>query len=75
MRDLIEALEIFLKYVICDRDSNDRYAPFHCEHDVLMVVCVEPDDVEPADIKRLDKLGFFPDGESGCFISYRYGSA
>ncbi len=68
MKDLIEALKIFLKY-------GDPYAPTHCEHDVL-TVCIDPADVSEADRNRLDELGFFPASEDdACFCSFRFGSA
>jgi hypothetical protein len=65
MQDLIEALQIFLKY------GNPSY-PTHCEHDVLMV-CIDPADVSEEDLAKLDKLGFHP-GED-CFESHKFGSA
>jgi hypothetical protein len=68
MKDLIKALEIFLKY--CPEDS---YAPTHCEHDVLHVTCVEPEKVSPEDIAALEVLGFHK-GEFG-FESFRFGSS
>lgn len=64
MNDLIEALEIFLKY------GNPR-SPTHCEHDVLMV-CVDPTEVSDEDKARLEELGFHEHDED--FRSYRYGS-
>lgn len=72
MKDLIEALNIFLKY-------GDVKYPFHCEHDVLYVK-YDSSIVSEEDKKRLDELGFFcvdDDGElleSNGFASYRYGS-
>jgi len=71
MKDLIEALTIFLKY------GNPAY-PTHCEHDVLVICNIEPSDVSDEDKKRLDELGFFVsdnvDYDNG-FISFRFGSA
>lgn len=64
MKDLIEALTIFLKY-----EDGDV---IHCEHDV-MYVCVQYDDVFEEDIKRLDELSFHKD-ENETFKSYRFGS-
>jgi len=68
MKDLIEALQIFLKY------GNLPY-PTHCEHDILIVYGIEPQDVSPEDTERLDKLGFrvnedYPE----AFSSFRFGS-
>lgn len=69
MKDLIEALQILLKY-------GDARNPFYCDHDVLTVQCVTPDIVTEEDKERLDKLGFFISEEYGesYFKSFRYGS-
>lgn len=67
MKDLIEALQIFLKY-------GDERWPTHCEHDVLMV-CMDPDGITEEDIDRLEYLSFTWSDEHDCFISYRFGSA
>ncbi len=67
MNDLIEALQIFLKY-------GDPYAPFNCDHDVLWVN-IDPDLVSDEDKARLDELSFFIGEEyEGGFTSFRYGS-
>lgn len=66
MKDLIKALQIFLKY------ANEDY-PTLCEHDCLWVV-VKPDEVSKEDVEELDKLGFFVDNGDDCFKSYKYGS-
>lgn len=69
MDDLIEALAIIRKYT-----GNVRF-PTNCQHDVL-TVCVKDKamkKVTPEDLKRLDKLGFFP-GDEGGFESFRFGS-
>lgn len=70
MQDLITALQIFLKYA-------DPINPTHCEHDVLVIVGIEPNEVSDEDKARLDKLGFFVGNEFGypVFQSYRFGSA
>jgi len=68
MRDLIKALQIFLKY------GNPDY-PTHCEHDVLTIVGIDPDDVSEEDKIILDGLGFFEEEEEGAFQSFKYGSA
>lgn len=68
MSDLIEALKIFMKY------GNPAY-PFHCEHDILYVCGIEPNDVSERDMRKLDDLGFFIGTEQDGFISYKYGSA
>lgn len=66
MKELIEALQIFLKY-------GDPENPTHCEHDELWICGIDPNDVTDEDKERLDKLGFFFDGDG--FKSYRFGSA
>lgn len=68
MKDLIEALTILAKYM----DPEQKW-PTACEHDVLHVCGVEPEDVSEEDMKRLDELGFFPN-EDGGFMSYKFGS-
>jgi len=68
--DLIEALQILLKY-------GNPHCPTHCEHDILTICGIEPDAVTPEDKARLDKLGFFVGEEYGepAFHSFRFGSA
>lgn len=68
MNDLIEALQIFSKY------TNTKY-PTWCEHDVMHICDVNPDEVSQEDLERLDDLGFFVSQEDGEFMSYRFGSA
>jgi hypothetical protein len=64
---IIQALMIFRKY------GNPTY-PFHCEHDTLYIIDIDPKEVSNEDKEKLDNLGFFA-GEEDCFVSYRYGSA
>ncbi len=66
MKNLIEALIIFLKY------KNEEF-PTHCEHDILYVVGITKDEVSEEDQKRLDELDFIYDEEG--WISFKYGSA
>ena len=70
MENLIKALEILLKY------GNPDY-PTHCEHDVIVIVDINPNDVSDEDKAELEQLGFFVSSEFGdpAFQSYRYGSA
>jgi hypothetical protein len=68
MRNLIEALSIFIKY-------KDLTYPTHCEHDVLAIMGVTEDEVSAEDKKRLDELGFFWMEEHECWGSFHYGSA
>lgn len=71
MKDLIEALQIFLKY-------KDEEWPVHCEHDILCIMGVTYEEVSEEDRKRLDELSFVwledACGEPG-WASYRFGSA
>ena len=68
MQGLIDALNIFLKY------KNSDF-PTHCEHDVMMIMDIERDEVSSTDINTLENLGFWWDEQYDCFASYRYGSA
>jgi len=68
MEQLIEALQIFLKY------GNPKY-PTNCGYEVLAICGIKPDNVSDEDKKRLDELGFFVDEDEEEFISYKYGSA
>jgi hypothetical protein len=63
---LIEALQILLKY-------GDPGWPTHCEHDILTICGIEPDDVSDEDKKTLDDLGFFVGDDA--FQSFKFGSA
>lgn len=70
VKDLIEALTIFLKY------GNPEH-PTHCEHDELTICGIDPALVSDEDKKRLEELSFLHDDDwvEDCFISYRFGSA
>ena len=68
LKDLIRALQIFLKY------GNPMY-PTHCEHDVLCITDFDPDIITAEDKAELDELGFFVSDEYECFISFRFGSS
>jgi hypothetical protein len=71
MEDLIKALTIFMKYV-----QKDEYAysyPTSCDHDELRVY-VPPSRISDIDLKELGELGFSPDYNWNCFVSYKYGS-
>lgn len=70
MKDLIEALQILLKY------GNPDY-PTHCEHDIMVICGIDPAIVSDDDKEKLDKLGF-SNGEQcseNCFYSFKFGSA
>ena len=69
MKDLIEALNIFLFYG--DKGRN----PTMCEHDVMYVVGYTEDEISKADTKRLDELGFFWSDSDESWQSFRFGSA
>lgn len=68
MKDLIEALTIFMKY------KNDEN-PTHCSHDQLWIMAVTRDEVSAEDVARLDDLGFFWSESDEAWISFRFGSA
>lgn len=68
MKDLIEALTIFLKY-------GDPYRPTNCSHDELAICDIKPSDVSETDKKRLEELSFHVDAIEGYFYSFRFGSA
>ena len=69
MKDLIQALQILLKY------ANDDRNPTDCEHDQLYIGCgIELEKVAKEDIDKLDELGFFWSDEDEGFISFRFGS-
>ncbi len=68
MKDLIKALNIFMKY------NPNIHSPFHCEHDTLYICGVEPEEVSDEDKKELENLGFFVGEEDDGFMSFRYGS-
>lgn len=69
MKDLIAALQIFMKY------ANDDRNPVNCSHDQLTICAgIEKSMVSDDDIKQLDTLGFFWDEADECFISFRFGS-
>lgn len=67
MEDLIQALQIFLKY-------GNPHNPTHCEHDVLRVYGIDPKIVSEEDKAKLKELGFKVDHEFEGFYSFRYGS-
>jgi hypothetical protein len=69
MDKLIEALQIMRKY------GNPKY-PTHCEHDVLRVCGIDPNDVSEEDKVRLTELHFFVSEEDGdaVFKSFHFGS-
>lgn len=66
MKDLIKALQIFLKY------SNEKW-PTQCKNDILRVY-VDPNVVSEKDRIKLEELTFIPDRKNGRFVSYRFGS-
>lgn len=68
MKDLLEALTIFAKYI------PDAASPTCCEHDELFVMC-DPALVSEDDLVRLEELSFKPQHRDSNFHSYRFGSA
>ena len=73
MNDLIEALQIFNKYLQKDLSNYHNQFPTGCDHDVLWVY-VDPDTVSDEDKKRLIELGFIPNYDLYNFESMKYGS-
>lgn len=70
MKDLIEVLTIFLKYV-----PEDIHWPTYCEHDVLtFAVDIPLENISPEDLARLNELGVFYSEGDDCFQSFRFGS-
>ena len=67
MDDLIEALQIFKKYM------NTRN-PTSCDHDVLYIMGVGHE-VSEADQTRLKELGFNFNEDEEVWYSFRFGSA
>lgn len=73
MKDLIEALTIFLKYV--EPDSYQSKFPTHCEHDIMYINCsTEPNDMADEDAARLGELGFDYSEDNYGWYSYAFGS-
>jgi hypothetical protein len=68
MEDLIEALQIFLKY------KNEKW-PTNCSHDLLAIMAVTRDEVSGEDTKRLEELSFIWMEGDECWGSFRFGSA
>lgn len=69
MKDLIEALTIFGKYI----EPDDNY-PTHCEHDVMYVKGPPPEEMGTADASRLVQLSFEFKRHENMWFSYRFGS-
>lgn len=66
MRQLIEILEILLKY----SDIPDSAFPLAAEHEIVWFQDVDPNKVSVEDINRLDALGVHIDTEYNCFAMY-----
>ena len=68
MKDLIEALQIFLKY-------GNPYYPIEGGWQELYTRGIDPAVVSAEDTARLSELGFFVREEGDkCFESYRFGA-
>lgn len=65
MNDMIEALQIFSKYVDPDIKSHMM---FGAEHDQIVLFEVNPEDVSPSDKTRVERLGWFLDDSEECFV-------
>ena len=68
MKDLIEALQIFLKY------KNETY-PTSCDHDVMYIMGITEDEVSDEDAIKLLHLGFQWSDVDYCWKSVKFGSA
>ncbi len=68
LSELIEALQIFLKY-------GDVAWPTHCEHDEMWIYLNFQTTISPDDHTRLEELGFAWDKDGECYKSYAFGSA
>lgn len=68
MKDLIEALQIFAKYV-------NPYAPTNCVHDELCIMEVHKNQLNEQEQNRVEELGFFWDEYDEAYKSFRFGSA
>jgi hypothetical protein len=66
MKNLIEALTIFLKY-------GDEPYQTHCEHDELWICGYDDAEISEEDTAKLEELGFSNYGDG--WKSFRYGSA
>ena len=64
MKNLIEALQIMLRYF---KNADEKF-PTHCEHDILYVYGVDFERMPLDAVLRLYEMGFFPgsdeDGEA-----------
>lgn len=69
MEDLIEALQIFLKYHKIYANDYIRDYPTNCDDDVLYIRGVPVLKVSEEDRKRLYELGFYPGGIDDEFDS------
>lgn len=69
MNKLIRALQIFAKY------QQETEWPTNCEHDILMIMGVDKDDIPEKEKKELEDLGFDWHEGTQCWGSYKYGSA
>ena len=69
MKDLIEALQILLKY------ANDIGFPIQCEHETLYIRAGinNLERIDEKDVKRLDELGFSWCKEAKGYMSTRFG--
>lgn len=70
MKQLVEALQIFLKY-------GNPDCPTHCDLYQLTICGIDPADVSDEDKAELENLGFIVSNEYGkeTFVSFKYGGA
>jgi hypothetical protein len=69
MKDLIEALQIFLKY------TGDHPMPTQCDEDLMYIGWMDEwEEVTETDLKRLNQLSFYHNKIGRGFHSDRFGS-
>lgn len=67
MKDLIDALTIFLKY-------KNLECPTFCEHDTFFVHSIPYDKMSKEDIAEVERLSFIWCEGDNSWRSYRFGS-
>jgi hypothetical protein len=68
MKELIQALEIYSKYL-----KEDEGNPMRLPDDGIMYIHIDPRFVSMEDMIKLYELGFKADETMGYFYSYRHG--
>jgi hypothetical protein len=68
MENLIDALQIFLRYTNIPKPPR----PFYMDDGYMVVYDISPDEVTDEDKQTLEELGFYIDKVENCFYSYKY---